>query len=120
MIDHAAKPDLGRGDFAAWRRDLAALARLPGMHVKLSGLVTEAGPGWSVEKLRPIVDTLFELFGAQRVIWGSDWPVLNLVADYARWVQASEQLLAALDDEQRRAVLAGNAQRFYRLPAPGA
>ena len=117
VIDHAAKPDIASGAFDAWRHDLAALARCPGMHVKLSGLVTEAGPGWSVATLRPVVETVLELFGPHAVLWGSDWPVLNLAADYAQWVQASDELLAGLSDAHRHAVLAGNAQRFYRLPA---
>ena len=120
VIDHAAKPDIAAGQFSAWRRDLAALARLPGMHVKLSGLVTEAGPGWSAATLRPVVQTVLELFGPGAVLWGSDWPVLNLAADYAQWVHVSDELLAGLGDDDRHAVLAGNAQRFYRLPIPHA
>ena len=119
VIDHAAKPDIAAGraqGFDEWRRDLAALARLPGMHVKLSGLVTEAGPNWTIDMLRPVVDTALELFGPHAVMWGSDWPVLNLAGDYARWVQASDELLAGLSAEDRRAVFAGTARRFYRLP----
>ena len=117
VIDHAAKPDIASGQFNDWRRDMAALARLPGMHVKLSGLVTEAGQGWTVQTLQPVVNTLLDLFGPRAMIWGSDWPVLNLAADYARWVALSDELLAGLTPEERWAVFAGNARRFYRLPA---
>lgn len=116
VIDHAAKPDIAAGRFDEWRRDLAALARLPGMHVKLSGLATEAGPGWNADALHPVVDTVLQLFGPQAVLWGSDWPVLNLAGDYAQWVQTSDDLLAGLTVGERQAVLAENAQRFYRLP----
>ena len=116
VIDHAAKPDIASGQFDTWRRDLAALARLPGMHVKLSGLVTEAGPGWTVDMLRPVVDTVLELFGPRAAMWGSDWPVLNLAGDYAKWVHTSEELLASLSPSERQAIFAGNAQAFYRLP----
>ena len=115
VIDHAAKPDIAAGHFDEWRRDLAALARLPGMHVKLSGLLTEAGPGWTVDTLRPVVDSVLDLFGPHAVMWGSDWPVLNLAGDYAKWVQISDELLAALTFTERQAVFAGNAERFYRL-----
>lgn len=115
VIDHAAKPDIANGGFAAWRQGLSDLARLPALHCKLSGLATEAGPGWTVATLRPYVETVLELFGPRRVIWGSDWPVLNLAGDYAGWVQACEQLLAPLDADDRHAVWAGNAERFYRL-----
>jgi L-fuconolactonase len=116
VIDHAAKPDIAAGDFDTWRRDLAALAKLPGMHVKLSGLVTEAGPGWTVETLRPAVHTVLDLFGTRAVLWGSDWPVLNLASDYATWVHTSDELLAGLSATERQAVFSDNAQAFYRLP----
>ena len=115
MIDHAAKPDIARGDFSAWRRGLQALAQVPAMHCKLSGLATEAGAGWSAATLRPYMETVLELFGPRRVIWGSDWPVLTLAGGYADWVAATEQVLAPLDADDRHAVWAGNAERFYRL-----
>lgn len=115
VIDHAAKPDIAHGAFSAWRRGLRALAQLPAMHCKLSGLATEAGSGWTAATLRPYAETVLELFGPRRVIWGSDWPVLQLAGDYAGWVRACEQLLAPLDAGDRDAVWAGNAERFYRL-----
>jgi L-fuconolactonase len=115
VIDHAAKPDIARGAFSAWRRGLQALAQLPAMHCKLSGLATEAGAGWSAATLRPTMETVLELFGPRRVIWGSDWPVLTLAGGYADWVAATEQVLAPLDADDRHAVWAGNAERFYRL-----
>ncbi len=118
VIDHAAKPDIAAGELNSWRRDLAALARLPGVHVKLSGLVTEAGPGWSVDTLRPVVEAVLEMFGPGRVLWGSDWPVLTLACDYARWVHVTDQLLTGLGPYEQQAVMAGNAQRFYRLAPP--
>ncbi|KQU78073.1 MULTISPECIES: amidohydrolase [unclassified Rhizobacter] len=115
VIDHAAKPDIARGAFSAWRRGLQALAQLPSLHCKLSGLATEAGTGWRAATLRPYAETVLELFGPQRVIWGSDWPVLTLAGGYAEWVAATDELLAPLDDADRHAVWAGNAERFYRL-----
>jgi L-fuconolactonase len=116
VIDHAAKPNIAARDFDTWRRDLAALAQLPGMHVKLSGLATEAGPGWTIDTLRPVVDTVLELFGPHATMWGSDWPVLNLAGDYAKWVRTSDELLAGLSSTERRAVFSGTARAFYRLP----
>jgi L-fuconolactonase len=119
VIDHAAKPDIASGCldecFDEWKRSLAALARLPGMHVKLSGLATEAGPGWTAATLRSVVETVLELFGPGRTMWGSDWPVLNLVGGYAQWVRASDELLAGLSPSELQAVTAGCARRFYRL-----
>jgi len=115
VIDHGAKPAIATGELEPWRRDIAALARLPQVHCKLSGLVTEAGGTWNVERLRPYVDHILDAFGPRRVIWGSDWPVLNLAADYAQWVAASETLLAGLDGAERNDIFGLNAVRFYRL-----
>ncbi len=125
MVDHAAKPQLAKGwsgEWAeAWRRGIAELARRPQVMCKVSGLLTEAagdaraGGNAGVTALRPVWDTLLEHFGAQRLVWGSDWPVLNLAADYGRWVELSERLFADLSDSERRAVWHDNAVRFYAL-----
>jgi L-fuconolactonase len=119
VIDHMAKPDMAHHEFTAWRALMAPLAALPHVHCKLSGLVTEIGPQWHVNTLRPYVDAVLDLFGPERVMWGSDWPVLNLAADYTRWADATDLLLQNRTAEQRDAVLGGNAIRFYGL-APGA
>jgi L-fuconolactonase len=85
------------------------------VYCKLSGLVTEAGPGWDLARLRPYVDHILDCFGTQRVIWGSDWPVLDLASDYDGWVAVSETLLAGLSDTERSDIFGANARRFYRL-----
>jgi L-fuconolactonase len=115
VIDHLAKPAMQHGPDKAWLEDMARLAAKPQVHCKLSGMVTEAGPGWTVEQLRPYACHILDLFGPQRVLWGSDWPVLNLAADYGAWCDATGELLAHLDETQRQAVLGLNAQRFYRM-----
>ncbi|MFT3954916.1 MAG: amidohydrolase family protein [Piscinibacter sp.] len=125
MIDHAAKPQLAQGWSAgwvdAWRHGIAALARRPQVMCKVSGLLTEAagaarGAGAAgLDALLPVWQALLGHFGAQRLVWGSDWPVLNLAADYERWVSLSEQLFAGLSDSERRAVWHDNAARFYAL-----
>jgi len=119
VIDHMAKPDMAHHEFIAWRALMAPLAALPQVHCKLSGLVTEIGPQWQLDTLRPYVDAVLALFGPERVMWGSDWPVLNLAADYSRWAEATDSLLENKTAEQRDAVLGGNAIRFYGL-APSA
>jgi L-fuconolactonase len=115
VIDHAAKPAIMSAELATWRDGMTALALLPNVHCKLSGLVTEAGPDWQVANLQPYVDVLLAQFGPHRLIWGSDWPVLNLAADYGRWIATCETLLATLDSAELQAVFGLNAQRFYRL-----
>ena len=115
VIDHCAKPAIAAGGWQPWAGDLAAIARRSAACCKLSGLVTEAGPGWTVDALRRYVDHVLESFGASRVIWGSDWPVLTLAASYAAWVAACDALLAGLGGSERDAIFSGNARRFYAL-----
>lgn len=113
VVDHGAKPDLVEGDLRDWRHGIAALAAHPQVICKLSGLVTEAGPDWSLTTLRPVFDHLLASFGPQRLIWGSDWPVVTLRASYSEWFDAAQVLLAALPDDARAAIFGGNAQRIY-------
>ena len=114
VVDHAGKPDIG-GDLAAWRSNMAELARLPNVWCKLSGLVTEARSPVSLDLLRPAVDTLLDLFGPGRLIWGSDWPVATLAVPYEQWLEWTEALLAPLSADERAAIMGGNARTFYRL-----
>ncbi len=120
VIDHGAKPDIAAGAFDDWARDIARIARDTGAVCKLSGLVTEAGADWCMERLRPYVDHLLACFGPDRLLWGSDWPVVNLAGGFARWREASLELLAPLTEAERRGILGDNAARFYGLGvAPG-
>jgi L-fuconolactonase len=115
VIDHAAKPRIAAGDFDGWAADMARLARETGACCKLSGLVTEAGAGWTETDLAPYVAHLIEVFGPERLIWGSDWPVCTLAAGYARWLAVAEGLTATLGAEAQAAIFGGNAVRAYRL-----
>ena len=117
VVDHAAKPFISKGIIEPWRADMAALARRENVCVKLSGLVTEAGPDWSIDRLRPYVRHLLEVFGPQRIMFGSDWPVVNLDASYAEWWQAANALLGDLDAAARNAAFSTTAARFYDIEA---
>lgn len=117
VIDHGAKPPIrdGGAGWQAWAEGITRLAQLPHVHCKLSGLATEAAQGWTETTLRPYVDHLLAAFGPKRLMWGSDWPVLNLNGDYLLWHSIAAQLLASLSDAERDAVFGGNAAAFYRL-----
>lgn len=115
VIDHAAKPDIAGGELTAWRQDIAAVAADGLTHCKLSGLITEAAPGWQLGDLHAVAQTVLDEFGPGRVMWGSDWPVLNLAGDYAGWVAATRNLLGAFSPTDQAKVLGGTARRFYRL-----
>jgi L-fuconolactonase len=115
IIDHGAKPNIANGAIESWAKGLRALASETDVYCKLSGLVTEAGANWSAETIKPFADILIELFAPTRLVWGSDWPVLNLANDYAAWIQLSDWLLADLSAGERTLVFGGNAARFYGL-----
>ncbi|HZH10366.1 MAG TPA: amidohydrolase family protein [Microvirga sp.] len=113
VIDHGAKPIIREGLLDPWRADMAAMAARPNTVCKLSGLVTEVRAGWAVDDLRPYVDHLLKVFGPERLLWGSDWPVVNMAGGYDRWREAALELLADLSDVERGAVFGGNAARIY-------
>jgi L-fuconolactonase len=113
VLDHCGKPRLATGDIATWQRDIALLAQHPNTVCKLSGLVTEAAPDWQVADLREAVDHVLACFGPQRMLWGSDWPVVNLAGGFARWFAATETLLADLSADEKAFIFGGNAARIY-------
>ena len=113
VLDHCAKPRLATGEIATWQRDIAVLAEHPNIVCKLSGLVTEAAPDWQISDLRQAVDHVVTCFGPQRVLWGSDWPVVDLAGGYAKWLAAAETLLADLSSDEKADIFGGNAARVY-------
>ncbi len=115
VIDHGSKPQIEEGAFDDWAAEMARLAGESEACCKLSGLVTEAGVDWSRQRLKPYVDHLLEVFGPQRIMWGSDWPVCTLAAGYAQWHEACLALLAGVSKEDREHIFEGTARRFYRL-----
>ncbi|PUB23562.1 L-fuconolactonase [Promicromonospora sp. AC04] len=121
VLDHLGKPRLDASagaatDLAAWRRDLADLAARPNVTAKLSGLVTEARwDAWRAGDLRPAVDHALEVFGPERLMFGSDWPVCLLASDYGGWLATLGDLLAGLSPDEAAAVWAGTARRTYNL-----
>ncbi|UZE51043.1 amidohydrolase family protein [Rhodopseudomonas sp. P2A-2r] len=113
VLDHCGKPRLASGETADWYRDIASLAERPNIVCKLSGLVTEAAPDWQIADLRNAVDHVVACFGLSRLLWGSDWPVVNLAGGYEKWLAAAEALLADLSADEKAAVFGGNAARIY-------
>jgi L-fuconolactonase len=118
VLDHAGKPPIASGDLRAWRTDVARVAELPNVAVKVSGLVTEADwATWTQPDLAPVVDHVLACFGAGRTMAGSDWPVCLLAADYATVRATLDPALSRLDAVGRDAVLGGSAARWYRTGA---
>lgn len=118
VIDHGMKPAIAapsEQSLATWAEGMARLAEA-GAYVKLSGLVTEAAEGWTQADLAPYAAHLLEAFGADRVMWGSDWPVCRLRADYGGWHAAAQALTAHLPHADRARIFGGTAAEFYRIP----
>lgn len=116
MLDHIAKPGIRAGLDEPWRRQLAELAELPNVTCKLSGVITEADhQTWTPDQIAPYIAHALAAFGEDRVVFGSDWPVVLLAGSYRRWVDTLDQLTAHLGPAARRKLWAENARRFYRL-----
>lgn len=114
VLDHLAKPNIARGQWEDWLERLEPLAEQPNLWVKLSGLVTEADwRRWKPEDLAPYIHKALELFGPGRCMFGSDWPVCTLAAEYPQVKEALEQALPSPDPR----IMGENAVRVYRLPA---
>ena len=116
VLDHLGKPPIREGRFEPWAGQLRELARLPNIVCKLSGLATEADrTNWGIDDLRPYVEQAFDCFGSERMLFGTDWPVVELAGGAGRWLAAARELLAELDKFAQAAVFGENARRIYGL-----
>ncbi len=117
VVDHIAKPRISTAGFdQEWAAGIRELAKRAHVSIKVSGMLTEVRDAqWDLAMLQPYFDTVFEAFGPQRVMYGSDWPVLLLREPYDVWAKTAEQLAAALSDDEKTAFWGGNAKRIYRL-----
>lgn len=118
VIDHCMKPQIRNHSpesFAHWAEGMARIAGETGAYCKFSALVTEADPGWSVEDLRPYADHVIRSFGPERVMWGSDWPVCRLRAEYDKWFGAAQTLTAPYGAAAEARIYGQTAVEFYGL-----
>ncbi len=115
VIDHGAKPNIAAGEWQPWADGIGAIANQTASHCKISGLITEAGNTQSYDDVMPYLDHLLAVFGPERLIWGSDWPVLSLAGDYSGWYDASIEWLGRLVEKDQDRILGRNAIHFYSL-----
>lgn len=116
VLDHGGKPPIAQGEKTQWARSLAAVAAYPNVVCKLSGLATEMAPAQPVEAMDDYIDRILTDFGPQRVLWGSDWPVLTLTSHYAGWLARARDRVRLRFPGQEAAVFGGNARAVYGLP----
>jgi L-fuconolactonase len=121
VIDHLSKPEIKAGRMQPWQDLMREVALHRNVYCKLSGMVTEADcHQWGLEQLRPYADRVFEQFGAERVMFGSDWPVCLLAASYEEVLDATRTLvMSSLGPTAEPAIFGSNAARFYRLEVTG-
>jgi L-fuconolactonase len=116
VLDHGAKPAIASGTREPWASQISELAARPNVTCKVSGLVTEAGPGWRPAQIAPYIDHLADRLGPPRLIFGSDWPVCTLAASYAEVIALARDALAGrLGPAELDAVFGANAIAVYRL-----
>jgi L-fuconolactonase len=116
VLDHIAKPDIARDQFAAWDTEIRALAKHENVFCKLSGMVTEADwHRWSSEGLHPYFETVLDAFGPSRLMAGSDWPVLTVACSYQTWWRTVESWIAPLSHSERAEIQGGVAGRVYQI-----
>lgn len=117
VLDHCGVPDIAGGGFATWADDIRAIARHPQVAVKLSGIAAYCTPGTAgAAVLAPYIDHLLAVFGPDRMLWGSDWPVVNLGMPLPDWIATSRALIGGLTPAEQFAIAQGTARRVYRLP----
>ena len=116
ILDHMAKPPIKSGGFNTWYKQLKEIAAHPNVYCKLSGLTTEANwDSWNMDDLEPYFAAALELFGVNRLCFGSDWPVVNLGSNYANWLGTALDLCVDLNSEDKRRIFHQNTLDFYQI-----
>lgn len=116
ILNHIAKPNIRAGEFEPWAAQMAELAALGNVVCKISGATTESDlEHWTVEDVRPYVEHALSVFGEDKVLFGSDWPVVTQAASYPRWVETVEAITSGFSETQKAKLWKANAVRFYRL-----
>jgi L-fuconolactonase len=115
IINHCAKPPIQQDQMEPWASQLKLAAQHPNVYCKLSGLLTEAGNNWSKEILYPYFDVIFEAFGSERIVWGSDWPVLLAAGSYGDWLTLCNDYITLNCPELKNKIFSENAIQFYNL-----
>lgn len=116
VIDHCAKPDIRHKKIDEWKNLMQEMAQHPNVCCKVSGLFTEADwKNWSAADFYPYLDVVFESFGTDRILFGSDWPVILVAGQYIQWKSLLEKYMENMEEEEKEKIFGGNAVRFYGL-----
>lgn len=116
ILNHCGVPDIAGNGLDPWRQDIKALAQIPNVICKLSGLMAYCAPGTSsLETIEPYVDHALNCFGPNRMVWGSDWPVVNLAKGLPEWIAVTRKILGKLSADEASSIAYGTAQTVYKV-----
>ncbi|WP_200911866.1 amidohydrolase [Pedobacter sp. Hv1] len=116
VIDHCAKPAIKNNEIADWKSHIQSIAQHPNVYCKLSGLLTEADwKHWDEKQIFNYLDVVFESFGTERLMFGSDWPVLLLAGSYSQWKGLIQRYVQQLSQQEQQQIFNDNAYTFYKL-----
>ncbi len=116
VLDHIAKPFIKAGLIDEWKRDIKSLAKFENLQCKVSGIITEADwKSWTYEQIIPFLDIVFESFGVERIMFGSDWPVCLVAGDYSRVKKIIETYMKDFSVSEKAKVFGENSARFYGI-----
>lgn len=116
ILNHCGVPDIAGNGLDPWRQDIKALAQIPNVICKLSGLMAYCAPGTSsLETIEPYVDHVLNCFGPNRMVWGSDWPVVNLAKGLPEWIAVTRKILGKLSADEASSIAYGTAQTVYEV-----
>ena len=116
ILNHCGVPDIAGNGLDPWRQDIKALAQIPNVICKLSGLMAYCAPGTSsLKTIEPFVDHVLNCFGPNRMVWGSDWPVVNLAKGLPEWIAVTRKILGKLSADEASSIAYGTAQIVYKV-----
>ena len=116
VLNHCGVPNIAGDELDPWRKNIEALAQMPNVICKLSGLMAYCAPGTSsLEKIQPYVDHVLNCFGPNKIVWGSDWPVVNLGKGLPEWIAVTRKILDKLSTDEANAIANGTAQTVYKV-----
>jgi L-fuconolactonase len=116
VIDHLAKPNIKEGEWESWQKDINEIAQYPNVYCKISGMATEDNwNSWTMDTLKPYIETAVEAFGTDRIMFGSDWPVCLLASSYSKWLETLQNYFNTFSIDEQASFFANNAIKFYKL-----
>ncbi len=115
VIDHIAKPRILNSEIDEWKKDMQVLSSYQNVFCKFSGILTEVGEGYSIAQIEPYIDFILNLFSPNKIMWGSDWPVLTMAENYGRWFDLAMDCCKNFSESEKNMIFANTAKSFYNI-----